>query len=85
MQQEHRTIIVSVNTEQDEDARMQQVNRQVGRGWRVVSMTPISGGDVGPGGNSDQFQRMQVILQRDIEPGGTIADGEKASDPRGDS
>ena len=67
MQREHQTIIVSVNEEDDEESRFQKIRGQVGDGWRVINTTPISGGDMGPGGASDDFVRLEVLLQRDVE------------------
>jgi hypothetical protein len=67
MQREHQTIIVSVNEEDDEESRFQKIQRQVGDGWRVINTTPVSGGDMGPGGNSDDFVRLEVLLERQVE------------------
>jgi hypothetical protein len=51
---------------------MQHINAQVGEGWRVQSVTPISGGGAGPGGESEDFLRLQVILARDVDDDGVI-------------
>jgi hypothetical protein len=67
MPQDHATVIVSVNTEWDEETRMQHINAQVEDGWRVQHVVPISGGGAGPGGESEDFLRLQVILVRDID------------------
>ncbi|MDX1420943.1 MAG: hypothetical protein R3181_13340 [Rubricoccaceae bacterium] len=67
MPQEHTTVIVSVNTEWDEETRMQHVNAQVEEGWRVQHVVPLSGGGMGPGGASEDFLRLQVTLVRDID------------------
>ena len=67
MPTEHTTLIVSVNADADEEARLERINAQVGEGWRVVSTVPISGGGSGPGGESEDFLRLQVILDRDID------------------
>ena len=64
---EHKTIIVSVDTDTDEEARMRHVEAQAGDGWRVIQTVPISGGGAGPGGNSEQFMRLQVTLERTID------------------
>ena len=73
---EHKTIIVSVNTDEGEEARMRHVQAQAGEGWRVVQTVPISGGGAGPGGNSEQFMRLQVTLERTIDSDNVIVDGE---------
>ena len=72
MPQEHTTVIVSVNTEWDEETRMQHINAQVDDGWRVQQVIPISGGGVGPGGESEDFLRLQVILVREIDEDNVI-------------
>jgi hypothetical protein len=72
MQKEQTTVIVSVNTEQDEAAQLKQIQSQVGQGWRVVQKVPISGGGAGPGGNSEHFMRMQVTLEREIDEDNVI-------------
>jgi hypothetical protein len=72
MQTEQTTVIVSVNTEQDESAQLKQIQSQVGQGWRVIQKIPISGGGAGPGGNSEHFMRMQVTLERRIDEDNVI-------------
>jgi hypothetical protein len=72
MQKEQTTVIVSVNTEQDEAAQLKQIQSQVGEGWRVLQKVPISGGGAGPGGNSEHFMRMQVTLEREIDEDNVI-------------
>ena len=67
MQTERKTLLVSVNTEDDEEAQIKKINAQVGEGWRVVQKVPISGGGAGPGGNSEHFMRLQVTLERQID------------------
>lgn len=66
---ERTTLIVAVDTEQDEEARLATIRRQVGEGWRVVQTVPLSGGGAGPGGGSETFMRLQVTLERELEPG----------------
>ncbi len=78
MPQEHNTIIVSVNTELDEEARFAHIARQVGEGWRVQTAIPLSGGELGPGGDSDQFLRMEVHLVRDVDENNVIVQGAPA-------
>ena len=72
MQTEQTTVIVSVNTEQDETAQIKQIQAQVGEGWQVIQKIPISGGGAGPGGNSEHFMRMQVTLERQIDEDNVI-------------
>jgi hypothetical protein len=68
MPRERTTVIVSVNTEQDEDAQLAHIHAQVGQGWRVVHKMPIEGTTAGPGGNASDFMRFQVTVEREIEP-----------------
>lgn len=87
MQKEQTTIIVSVNTEQEEPAQIKQIQAQVGEGWRVIQKIPISGGGAGPGGNSEHFMRMQVTLERVIDEDNVIVQpnpdaGEEPDEPQ---
>jgi len=75
MPQEHTTVVVSVNTEWDEETRMQHINAQVEDGWRVQQVVPISGGGAGPGGESEDFLRLQVILVREVDEDNVIVRG----------
>jgi hypothetical protein len=68
MPTEQITVIVSVNADADEEARIQQINKQVGRGWRVLQVVPVEGSTAGPGGKAMEMMRLQVTLQREIEP-----------------
>lgn len=72
---ETTTLIVSVDQTLDEDAQIAQIHKQVGAGWKVIQKVAISGGDLGPGGGSEDFLRMQVTLQREVNPDGTINEG----------
>lgn len=72
MTKEHTTVLVSVNTEQDEEAQIKQIQAHVGNGWRVIQKVPVSGGGAGPGGNSEHFMRMQVTLEREIDENNVI-------------
>ncbi len=85
MQKEQTTVIVSVNTEQDESAQIKQIQAQVGNGWQVIQKIPISGGGAGPGGNSEHFMRMQVTLERQIDDDNVIVQpdsGDDAGEPQ---
>jgi hypothetical protein len=72
MEKERTTLIVSVNVNDEEDARLRKINAQIGEGWRVVSTIPISGGGMGPGGASEDFLRLQVIAERTIDDDNVI-------------
>ena len=84
MQKEQTTVIVSVNTEQDEDAQIKQIESQVGEGWTVLQKVPVSGGGAGPGGNSEHFMRMQVTLERTIDEQNVIVDSDADGDSEAD-
>ena len=79
MQREQTTVIVTVNLEQDEDTRFESIRKQVGQGWRVLSAIPLSGGALGPGGESETWQRLQVHLERLIDEDGVIVRGPAAA------
>lgn len=80
MQTERTTVIVSVNTEDDEDAQFRNIQAQVGEGWHVVQTVPISGGGAGPGGNSEHFMRMQVTLERKIDSDNVVEQSNTSPD-----
>lgn len=80
MQKEQTTVIVSVNTEQDETAQIKQIQSHVGEGWRVIQKVPISGGGAGPGGNSEHFMRMQVTLERQIDENNVVVQPDEQQD-----
>lgn len=82
MPTEHTVVVVSVKAEWDEETRMQHVNAQVGDGWRVQSVTPVSD-DAGPGGEHEGLMRLQVILAREEEAGAAVYRG-GAAVPRGE-
>lgn len=84
MQTERTTVIVSVNTEQDEEAQLKQIHAHVGEGWRVVQKVPISGGGAGPGGNSEHFMRMQVTLERQIDEHNVVVQPDEETYRSGD-
>jgi hypothetical protein len=65
---ERTTVIVSVNAESDEEARIQQIEAHVGQGWRVVQTLPLEGSTAGPGGAAAHMMRLQATLERTIEP-----------------
>lgn len=85
MQTERTTVIVSVNTEQDEEAQLKQIHAHVGEGWRVVQKVPISGGGAGPGGNSEHFMRMQVTLERQIDEDNVVVRPDDETHRSGDA
>ncbi|MDT0631231.1 hypothetical protein RQM47_08240 [Rubrivirga sp. S365] len=79
MQKEQNTILVSVNTEDhdDQDALMTEIGRKVGQGWTVIQAIPISGGDAGPGGASEDFMRYQVTVEREIDSDNVVVDADR--------
>ena len=72
MPEEQTTVLVSVNVEDDETTRLQKIHAQVGQGWEVLQRIVVSGGDAGPGGESEDFLRLQVTLRRTIDADGVI-------------
>ncbi len=67
MTTEQQTLIVSVNADADDEARMQTIGAKVGDGWKVIQTILLSGGEVGPGGASEDFIRLQVTVEREID------------------
>ena len=82
MPDELTTVLVSVNVDDSDEARIEKIHAQVGRGWEVLQAIPLSGGGVGPGGASEDFLRLQVTLRREVDADGVIvtADRTGASD-----
>ena len=72
MQEELSTVLVSVNVDDSDEARIQKIEAHVGQGWEVIQAIPVSGGGVGPGGESEGFLRMQVTVRRRIGADGAI-------------
>jgi hypothetical protein len=72
MQEELSTVLVSVNVDDSDEARIQKIENHVGEGWEVIQAIPVSGGGVGPGGASEGFLRMQVTVRRTIDADGVI-------------
>ena len=83
MQQEQKTLLVSVNVEEHdgEDQHMSEIGRQIGQGWKVIQAIPVSGGEAGPGGASEDYMRYQVTVEREIDSDNVVqgVDATKAS------
>ena len=79
MPAEQSTLIVSVHVDDSDEARIQTIQAQVGDGWRVLQAIPLSGGGLGPGGESEGFLRMQVTVEREVGPDGQPVGGERPS------
>lgn len=79
MQKEQKTLLVSVNVEDhdNEDARMNQIGKQVGQGWTVIQAIPVSGEEAGPGGLSEDFMRYQVTVEREIDEDNTVVNPDR--------
>ena len=79
MQKEQKTILVSVNVEDhdDQDARISEIGKKVGQGWRVIQAIPVSGEEAGPGGLSEDFMRYQVTVEREIDSDNVIVDADR--------
>ncbi|HEX8299419.1 MAG TPA: hypothetical protein VF594_09700 [Rubricoccaceae bacterium] len=77
MTTEQQTLIVSVNANADDESRMQQVGAKVGAGWRVVQTIMLSGEEAGPGGGTDDFMRLQVTVEREIDDDNVVVDADR--------
>ena len=77
MTTEQQTLIVSVNADADDEARMQTIGAKVGDGWKVIQTILLSGGEVGPGGASEDFVRLQVTVEREIDDQNVVVDADR--------
>lgn len=77
MTTEQQTLIVSVNADADDEARMQQIGAKIGDGWRVIQTVMLSGEEAGPGGASEDFMRLQVIVEREIDDQNVVVDADR--------
>ena len=77
MTTEQQTLIVSVNADADDESRMQQVGAKVGAGWRVIQTVMLSGEEAGPGGGADDFMRLQVTVEREIDDDNVVVDADR--------
>lgn len=79
MQQELKTLLVSVNIEEHdgEDAHLIEIGKQIDQGWKVIQAIPLSGGDAGPGGMGEDFMRYQVTVEREIDSDNVIVDADR--------
>ena len=79
MQKETSTLLVSVeiNPEDGQDALFNQIGQKVGQGWTVIQAIPVSGGDAGPGGASEDFMRYQVTVEREIDSDNVVVDADR--------
>ena len=77
MTTEQQTLIVSVNADADDEARMQQIGAKIGGGWRVIQAVMLSGEEAGPGGASEDFMRLQVTVEREIDDQNVIVDADR--------
>ena len=77
MQDELKTVLVSVNVDDSDETRLEKINARVGQGWEVVQHIPLSGGGTGPGGESEDFLRLQVTLRRTIDEDGVIQNADR--------
>ena len=74
---ERRTLLVSVNSDADDESRMTQFGAHVGQGWRVIQAIAVSGDESGPGGETEDFMRYQVTVEREIDAEGVIVGGDR--------
>lgn len=79
MQKEQQTLLVSVNTEEHDgvDAHLIEIGRKVGQGWTVIQAIPLSGDEAGPGGESEDFMRYQVTVEREIDADNVVVGADR--------
>lgn len=79
MQKETSTLLVSVEIQEEDgqDALFNQIGQKVGQGWTVIQAIPVSGGEAGPGGQSESFMRYQVTVEREIDADNVVVDADR--------
>lgn len=78
MSEELTTVLVSVNVDDSDETRLEKIHAHIGQGWEVIQHIPLSGGGVGPGGESEDFLRLQVTLRRTISDDGVIEGADRS-------
>ena len=73
---------MSIDTDIEEDARLDAIGAKVGDGWRVIQAIPVSGGEIGPGGASESFARFQVTVEREIDADGVVVGADRGKAAR---
>ena len=82
MPTEQQTLLVSIDTDVEEDARMNEIGAKVGDGWKVIQAIAVSGGEIGPGGASESFARYQVTVEREIDEDGVVVGADRGKAAR---
>lgn len=77
MTTEQQTLIVSVNADADDESRMQQIGAKIGDGWRVIQTVMLSGEESGSAGASEDFLRLQVTVEREIDSENVIVGADR--------
>ena len=70
MATETKTLLVTIDTDVEEDARLDEIGAKVGDGWTVIQAIAVSGGELGSGGISESFARYQVTVERELDADG---------------
>ena len=79
MQKETSTLLVSVEIREEDgqDALFNQIGQKVGQGWTVIQAIPVSGGEAGPGGQSEDYMRYQVTVEREIDSDNVVVGADR--------
>ena len=81
MQKETSTLLVSVEIREEDgqDALFNRIGQKVGQGWTVIQAIPVSGGEAGPGGQSEDFMRYQVTVEREIDSDNVVVGADRTA------
>lgn len=82
MTTETKTLLVSIDTDIEEDARMNQIGAKVGDGWKVIQAIIVSGGGLASGGASESFARYQVTVERQIDSDNVVVGADRGKAAR---
>ena len=82
MTTETQTLLVTIDTDIEEEARMDEIGAKVGDGWRVIQAIAVSGGEMGPGGASESFARYQVTVARQIDADNVVVGADRGKAAR---
>ena len=82
MATETQTLLVTIDTDVEEDARMREIGAKVGDGWRVIQAIAVSGGELGSGGASESFARYQVTVEREIDEDNVVVGADRGKAAR---
>lgn len=82
MTTETQTLLVTIDTDIEQEARFDAIGAKVGGGWRVIQAIPVSGGEMGSEGVSESFARFQVTVEREIDADNVVVGADRGKAAR---